>query len=499
MLSPRNRHLSAQSWALQLTAALALVCTAACRDLKADPGYCATCALDGAIPGLSEQAAPNLGVSAAGTTSASPPNQSNTSTAVAGTSVPPAIAGSSATGRPGAGTSVAVAGSSAAGRSGIAGTAQAGKSAATSGVGAGAGGAGRSGTVAGAAGDANPVERDAGVDAGSVMTLPCGRECSGDKPVCDDITHSCVQCTREEAQACSGDLSVCDPVTNNCVGCLNDDSCPAVTPACDTQKQRCVTCLRSRPNSCRREVPVCDEAMQQCVECMTGQTQACRDNRSLCDETSHACVECLNNNGCPMRDHPVCSQHQCMGCQSQSDCRERFQDAPVCDMSSHSCVRCVMDSDCGTANNMRCDVARHVCEPIPQPMPGTKQACERCENDNQCAGAENGRAACGQLGNFGMYCFASAPPACEKPLTAQPLNGKPGTFCMPVNYASCEAVNKAGDSCSQQQPQEQCGGGGVCMNNLCTFRCDREEQCPADLAKCNAGVSMQGLKYCSQK
>jgi hypothetical protein len=168
-------------------------------------------------------------------------------------------------------------------------------------------------------------------------------------------------------------------------------------------------------------------------------------------------------------------------------------------MNSQICVRCVIDSDCGNPKEQRCDVSKHTCEaipPPPPPTPGTKQACESCTNETECAGYENSRAVCTQHGNFGKYCFVLAQGSCEQPRSAQAVTGKQGMYCMPPSSVSCEALNKIGASCTQ--PQGQCGAGGECLSDHCTYRCDGDNQCPKSHDQCSAIPLTQGPKYCGQ-
>ena len=502
MLSFPVRHLPICRYQLLLACALVL---SACRDVKEDPGYCATCLADGGA--LAPEATAQSEAAASATPSTAAMSQAPASSA-GGTlaSVPPGGAGSSGSPRVTPPVAAASGSPAAAGRGVTAGVAQAGTgisgaSSASAGNGgaAASSGTGGSTTSGGTGGTDAPPERDAGVDAGPMMTLPCGGMCSGNAPVCDEASRSCVECTPNDTQACAGDRAACDPETKRCVGCVGDENCqgalaacdirthkcvecvsdatcPGDKPVCDLQNQRCVTCLRNRPNSCRDGLPVCDEDAQMCVECTPREMNACRGTRKLCEPQRKICVECLSTNDCPTPEHPVCQQNQCMGCASQQDCG-RFQNTSVCDQSRRVCVACVADSDC-KGQNQRCNTAQHTCEqmPPPPPMPGTKQPCERCEMTNQCAGWENGGAICTQHGNA-KHCFTAARGPCPGAFSVQSVSGQPSMYCLPRNPTSCEAIDAMGKPCDPSQAG-QCGGGGECNDDRCTVRCQMNTDCP---------------------
>jgi Cys-rich repeat protein len=63
--------------------------------------------------------------------------------------------------------------------------------------------------------------------------------CTGNKPICNDATKKCVECTNDSH--CPDGF--CNLTNNQCVnGCQNDDNCPPSKPICDPDTKVCVPC-----------------------------------------------------------------------------------------------------------------------------------------------------------------------------------------------------------------------------------------------------------------
>lgn len=443
----------------------------ACRDMRPDPNYCASCPLE-SVPGEDEPA------SEADAPSSTVGSRSQGTTATA-----PASSGQSAT--TGGSRSTEAGTPSAPEQGGTGGvqpdiTSNAGRRAAASASGSGgrampatAGSqAGRTGSSSGGAGRTGPRAGEGGtLDAGTTEPMsPCGITCSGATPVCDESRRRCVQCNASETDACGADTPVCN--VDICVQCTRDSDCGPERPLCDTNENRCVTCLGAERGSCTGATPACDDQTQECVECSQGQTEACTGTRPQCEADLHRCVECLRNEDCSSPARPRCADYACAGCRSNADCRD--SQATVCDLSGE-CVQCVQQSDCTSQED--CDASRHVC--VPKPPPGTKATCTNCDQDSECAVSGS---VCAQLAGFGRYCVEVAPPngECLRPLRAQDVPGKPGQYCLPPDKASCEALALVGTTC----PTAGCGPGGLC-SQVCTIECNGDLECPMRF-KCTA-------------
>jgi hypothetical protein len=70
--------------------------------------------------------------------------------------------------------------------------------------------------------------------------------CSGDKPVCDTKTDTCVACTGEAAnnalECKTGTSNVCNTATMSCVECVENKTCGSAKPVCDKGTNVCRTC-----------------------------------------------------------------------------------------------------------------------------------------------------------------------------------------------------------------------------------------------------------------
>lgn len=139
-------------------------------------------------------------------------------------------------------------------------------------------------------GDNDCVGTDAGTpaceingDAGA-RCVECTKNthCSGDKPVCDTKTDTCVQCTGEATNATleckTGVLNLCDTTALSCVECLGNSNCSGAKPICDGKACR----------ACKAD-----------AEC--GSPGICLDTGACATDTQTVFVE-YNSNACPNAD-----------------------------------------------------------------------------------------------------------------------------------------------------------------------------------------------------
>jgi len=152
--------------------------------------------------------------------------------------------------------------------------------------------------------DDDVVEPDAGP--------PCGGECGGETPVCDEASGDCVGCL-ENSDCTAPEAGLCDPDTRTCVACRVDADCPdPAMPRCDPGSLTCGAC--SGDGSCARfgDTPACGPDGG-CVQCVPGTPEeeraACDDDS--CDAETFTCT-----------DTPVGSVPRCGACRSDTECQQ---------------------------------------------------------------------------------------------------------------------------------------------------------------------------------
>jgi hypothetical protein len=416
---------------------LAALSAAGCRDLKADPGFCADCPADSVntrdAQAASAVPAADGGRDAGSSTSPSMP-------VVAGHDSQPTAAVGGALGSAG---NLSSAGGSPATRPSMAG--------------AGGGSAGAAGTRSAPAGAQAPPLAGAGGHAGAAA-LPCGGRCV----ICEESTQSCLQCSDTNTTQCGPELRACKP-DHTCVQCSATDhsACTGKTPVCDVAAYKCVACTAQDHGACSGDKPLCDVSHNSCVQCSAASHAACSGDKPICDPVSQSCVPCLGNgrdSSCP-NGMPVCSAQKCVECAQSADCP--LVQRARCDVANHSCAACSDDGDCQhLANTPVCDLASGICEACTQqseatrcpgevcmlathtcaPKPtGTLPACSSCSSDSQCGP--------------GLACVA------------QTVEGRNvGNFCL--------------------NDQGGCGGAasnaGVCTaSGKCSYSCTADSDCPA--------------------
>src|SRR5262249_24762666 len=109
---------------------------------------------------------------------------------------------------------------------------------------------------------------DAGADAGPVCM------CDAAVPVCLPGTAQCVQGNASNPSACTGDKPVCDLATSTCVACTQDSQCPSAARAkCDLSTKSCVPCDAKAQCAHVSGLPVCSSGV--CVQCSASDAMAC--------------------------------------------------------------------------------------------------------------------------------------------------------------------------------------------------------------------------------
>jgi len=145
-------------------------------------------------------------------------------------------------------------------------------------------------------------------NAGAGGSGDCPTACSGDTPVCDSDSQTCVGClpgddtcgsgsycdpaTNSCANGCSADTDcatplVCDPTTHACVSCTSDTQCDAGA-VCSPTGQCVSGCTDSQP--CSNGLACCDGA---CTD-LTNDPLACGMCGVPCDNLAHASELCVS-------------------------------------------------------------------------------------------------------------------------------------------------------------------------------------------------------------
>ena len=202
-----------------------------------------------------------------------------------------------------------------------------------------------------------------------MVQRPCASGCTDPKPVCDELTDTCVECL---TTADCG-VGVCDETTHACVECVTAADCD--DGVCDEVANACVECLTT--NDCA--AGVCDEPANACVECVTAADCAA----GVCDPMANVCVQCLLDADC---NNGVCdpATASCVGCLTDADCN-----AGVCDQATDTCVECLTSADC---NGGVCDPTANLCVQCLADTDCPNQVCDQntcvdCARDADCPDA----------------------------------------------------------------------------------------------------------------
>jgi hypothetical protein len=145
------------------------------------------------------------------------------------------------------------------------------------------------------------------------------------------------------------------------------------------------------------------------------------------------------------------------GC-SVTGCAQSF----LCAQSGQ-CVECLQDEQCGAG--LSCRNSR--CEDGP--------VCTACEGDWKCRAGMS----CQEVPDGGRACVEKCTDGdeCDEGFTCQ--TGR----CLPdaAQFSGCSAYRGMGAACSADESCRDLGlVNGVCQAAQCTFRCNANQECPAD-------------------
>jgi hypothetical protein len=359
---------------------------------------------------------------------------------------------------------------------------------------AGAGGeagAETSGGTGGAAGEGGAMNQ---AGAGMGGAEPCDGVCSGEKPVCDPRTETCVECTQSS-------------------------QCGRDTPVCDTSSNTCVECTAADSSACADATPVCDTSSNTCVECTAADFSQCTGTTPVCDADSMRCVGCLTSNDCSSASASRCAtDNTCVACTGDGDCTH-LAGTQVC--SSGICVQCTPSNETACGANS-CNPATHQCTATAR---GSISTCGACLADSECVGGNQSDPVqrCVPM-EFqgdprpGGFCLTRGTGPCPQPyktvVSASSLSGAAAeNYCsIAQSLTTCEAVLDFlhSQTCSDGQDTScgcvrdhdgNCSGsgsGGLCRTvgldpKQCTYQCGVDNDCPS--GKSCLGVGL-GPTYC---
>jgi hypothetical protein len=145
-------------------------------------------------------------------------------------------------------------------------------------------------TGADGATDSSVDATDSAVDAG-----PCGMECTGDTPFCDEDAGMCVACLMD-SDCTELDAPECDTTTGTCGACTGMDACTGrtgteVCAMSGDSAGSCVECTETNVDACTMDHP-CNPLTNACsaFEAMSaGPCEAC-DTDANCSVADSRCI-----------------------------------------------------------------------------------------------------------------------------------------------------------------------------------------------------------------
>ncbi len=291
--------------------------------------------------------------------------------------------------------------------------------------------------------------------------------------VCDAADNKCGYANGDGPCTAADGSAVCrstacattGPNAGLCEPCINDSTCASPTPACDTNKNVCVTCVPGDAFLCTATTPVCDATSETCVAC----------NGDLGSSATDACADSAA---------PTCrASGECAKCTTNTDCTTGTHAGPICNTTTGVCgTNCTLDSDCASTQWCNDLTPPGVCSPKVdngKPVPGGTctptlggRACVSgvCDtNDNLC-GYKNGDGPCtdsnGSVVCRSQTCATSGPNAglCEQCTDNTACSGnKPICDAATNECVACggDQGTNASNACpSASQPF--CAANGAC-------------------------------------
>jgi hypothetical protein len=387
--------------------------------------------------------------------------------------------------------------------------------------GTGGGGSGGNGGNGGTTGGSGGSGGDS-----AVTDCDDNSECSPNTPQCNP-QGQCISCTSDAACKDRGPLAHCEMSRDSeqrgrCVACLDDGDCDDSDDGDYCLNNECVPC-ESDTDCTDLTKPECG-ADGQCTGCTSDDACDGRDGFEACvtaagPKRGH-CVACIGDDDCTSTDAPECkSDNTCGACTSDDACDGR-NGAEHCNLRTGAetfgkCVECTGATEDDDCDGKSCKQTTGECTEVEI---GDLNPCEACEADSQCGtGTKCVQHMLGET-DLGYFCFFERATCADTDSAVKPYSrtlpnalsidstgaAQQATYCLPPT--SCKAVDDAsgvvapGDvTCTVNS---DCGvediNDGQCIERAaeelkCTYACDDDFDCPADLSKCLGS----GVKVCS--
>ncbi len=383
--------------------------------------------------------------------------------------------------------------------------------------------------------DARTLDSQSQLDGRLIISLPdAPSDEGGVKDGASDGHSGCgsnADCVNSPGKVCGGGA---------CVACIDDTTCAAPTPKCDTTTNTCVACLA--PGDCMAGFvcttsDTCAEGCSATQPCPGGQVcnaggcvqcamdSDCSGATPRCDTMTNTCVQCLPaSDNCGLGLY--CTGTTCAGgCKSSADCAGADAGADtVCKVATHVCVQCLGDGDCAATQvcglDNQCTTGCDTAHPCMGGMSCCSGFCEALDTTSNCGacgitcdttsghslGATCNGTGCVYAGcATGWYdCNQGVPDSngCDTNLAAQGQKVCGDGACVAVS--SCCT---ASDCQSPPSPQECYGAQGLCVEGSpCSYTLNQGSAicggtcCNAIDGTCNANCTLScnaGRANCS--
>jgi len=265
---------------------------------------------------------------------------------------------------------------------------------------------------AGAAGSSSGGDGGAGAG-GSGGAAPCGGDCAGATPYCDETKMECVACL-DHPQCSDAAAAKCDD--GSCVACDDSAQCAGITDASICELGACVECTADDDSACGGS-ETCDLLASECVDVAAGSVENCEacSNDAQC-ESGHRCVAMdfegsAHGHYCLELPAPTCDRPFLVGINKPSLNGEAATD--YCgieeDLATCEAVLALVGGWFCTGTEGMCSaldggteiaVPGAICEPVGL---GGDSCTYACAQANQCLAGSPGNT-CGDDGTPPMWC-----------------------------------------------------------------------------------------------
>ena len=268
-------------------------------------------------------------------------------------------------------------------------------------------------------------------------------------PACQD--GICYECTADNTAACAGETPLCDTERNRCATCIDAGDCTG-PEASRCAEGVCVACEGNDDCTHLPGLPACEDGV--CYQCTELHTSECSDDTPMCNAEENRCVECIEQAHCTSTTESQCSDGMCAACSADDHCTH-IPDLPAC--NDGTCVECTAESTdactdgtpyCHADSNncVACLDHTHCTDPAAAQCSPT-HACEPCSDNTHCDGVE-GLPICDDTQCVECTLYAHCP------------SGEVCNYTTQECVAACRECNPIDDDCA-----EVLGAGFICERN----------------------------------